>query len=132
MAIAFSERILNIILFIGVLIILFNLIIFMYDYYLNVRFLSNYIAVKIFYKEYHTEILKKDFWILKKKIYFSWNGKYLVVVYLSPNEKKADKTFISLIKKTDKAYQKLDIYLKNRYRKEYEELLLLKQIITDY
>ena len=99
------------------------------DYLLTVKFLSVFIATRIFYREYHKEILHKEVWEPRRKIYLCWNGKYLVIVFLSSNIKKADETFLMLINKTENAYQKFDYELKCIYKKEYKKILLLKRVI---
>ena len=99
------------------------------DYLLTVKFLSVFIATRIFYREYHKEILHKEVWVSRRKIYLCGNGRYLVIVFLSSNIKKADEAFLMLINKVENAYQKFNDELKCIYKKEYKKLLLLKRVI---
>lgn len=99
------------------------------DYLLTVKFLSVFIATRIFYREYHKEILHKEVWVPRRKIYLCWNGRYLVIVFLSSNIKKADEAFLMLINKVENAYQKFNDELKCIYKKEYKKILLLKRVI---
>lgn len=111
------------------IIILFCIIQHVRTYYLVVRFLSTFIATRIFYREYHKEILNKETWEPKRKLYLCWNGRYLVIAYLSSDAKKADKAFLALIDRTEKAYEKLSYNEQQNYIKEYKKILLLRKVI---
>ena len=121
-------------IFISVLLALIgimSLYLYWQDYLAVRKFLNRYWAVKIFFQEYHLEILKKQR-LFKTKRFWFWDGIFISTAKLNfADGKSADIKFLELINKAFIEYDKINPLARCRIslEKEVAELLLFKQII---